>query len=242
MAIIKKIMSYSDTLFNKKTSSQIELLKWIGVFAMLADHIGVLFYPSLSELRGVGRLAYPLFGYVLMHNYIFFSQNKSSYIKRLLFLAILSEPLHYLLFQKFYAGLSIFFMYSLVLSFFYVYEGYIKYFNNQKFKNGILIILFLLGISLSIFIEYSIVGFLLLVAFYTAFKKNNTIATFSALFLLYMINYPSQYYSVIALLSFVSVVFIVNLIQIKIKQRKRFFYFFYPVHIILLLLYSSFIN
>nr|MBQ4318425.1 hypothetical protein [Clostridia bacterium] len=40
-------------------------LKFIAAFSMLVDHIGVLFLPGNSLLRIIGRLAMPIFAYMI---------------------------------------------------------------------------------------------------------------------------------------------------------------------------------
>ena len=40
-------------------------LKLIAVFTMLLDHMGVLLFPHVRLLRIVGRLAYPIFAYMI---------------------------------------------------------------------------------------------------------------------------------------------------------------------------------
>ena len=40
-------------------------LKWLALLAMTLDHIGMLLLPNCIELRLVGRLAYPVFAYMI---------------------------------------------------------------------------------------------------------------------------------------------------------------------------------
>ena len=41
------------------------LLKVIAILCMIADHIGAKFFPTIAELRVVGRIAFPLFAWCL---------------------------------------------------------------------------------------------------------------------------------------------------------------------------------
>lgn len=40
-------------------------LKLIGVVTMTIDHIGYILFPNLAVLRIIGRLAYPIFAYLI---------------------------------------------------------------------------------------------------------------------------------------------------------------------------------
>lgn len=45
-----------------------DLLKVIAIVTMIIDHIGLFFYPDISLLRVIGRLAYPLFAFCIGYN------------------------------------------------------------------------------------------------------------------------------------------------------------------------------
>ena len=40
-------------------------LKLIAVFTMLLDHVGILLFPQIRLLRILGRLAYPIFAFMI---------------------------------------------------------------------------------------------------------------------------------------------------------------------------------
>ena len=70
-------------------------LKYIALFSMLLDHIGVIFHPVLSKnmyflLRAVGRLSFPLFSFILVEGF-FHTKNRKKYQQRLFIFALLSE-------------------------------------------------------------------------------------------------------------------------------------------------------
>ena len=45
------------------------LLKVIALVAMTLDHIGMILYPGVNEFRVVGRLAYPIFAYMIAEGF-----------------------------------------------------------------------------------------------------------------------------------------------------------------------------
>ena len=67
-----------------------ECLKYIAIIAMCADHIGVVLFPGHIWLRYVGRLAFPLYAYLIATGYDLAS-NRRNYALRLFLLACLSQ-------------------------------------------------------------------------------------------------------------------------------------------------------
>ncbi|MCK5628545.1 hypothetical protein KAI12_03680 [Candidatus Bathyarchaeota archaeon] len=67
-----------------------ELLKLLAIITMTIDHIGVFLYPELVALRIVGRLAFPLFAYLIVLG-VDSTHNVKKYLLLLLFFAIISQ-------------------------------------------------------------------------------------------------------------------------------------------------------
>ena len=65
-------------------------LKCIAVFSMLVDHIGAFLYPGELWMRYVGRLAFPIFGFLIAEGFVHTS-NVRKYMGRLLIFALISE-------------------------------------------------------------------------------------------------------------------------------------------------------
>ena len=61
-------------IFSKQDSNLIELLKWIGIITMVIDHLAILFFDENVLMRIVGRVSMPIFAYILIHNYIYFTR------------------------------------------------------------------------------------------------------------------------------------------------------------------------
>ena len=62
-------------------------LKLIGVVTMTIDHIGYILFPKLALLRIIGRLAYPVFAYLIAEGCTY-SRYKTKY-----FLSVLGTGL-----------------------------------------------------------------------------------------------------------------------------------------------------
>ncbi len=69
------------------------LLKLIALLTMLVDHLGAAFFPSIPSLRVIGRIALPLYCWCVVVGCTYTS-NIVRYGLRLLFLALISQPLY----------------------------------------------------------------------------------------------------------------------------------------------------
>ena len=67
-----------------------EFLKWVAITAMTVDHIGLVLYPDYTVFRFVGRLAFPLFAYLLVLG-VESTRNLRGYFNRLLFFGMVSQ-------------------------------------------------------------------------------------------------------------------------------------------------------
>ncbi len=65
-------------------------LKMIAIVTMAVDHIGAVFFPQYSILRIIGRIAFPIFAFLLVEG---MARTKSleKYLGRMLLFAVISE-------------------------------------------------------------------------------------------------------------------------------------------------------
>ena len=76
------------------------MLRLLALLSMLADHTGLALFPRIGVFRCVGRLAFPLYCFLLVQGYIH-TRDVRAYARRLLLLAILSEiPFDLLIFGR----------------------------------------------------------------------------------------------------------------------------------------------
>lgn len=65
-------------------------LKWIAIITMLIDHTGVVLFPSMRIWRMAGRIAFPVFCFLLVEGF-FHTRDIYRYMTRLGLFALISE-------------------------------------------------------------------------------------------------------------------------------------------------------
>lgn len=88
-------METNTKMINKviSTNTNTSWLKIIALITMTCDHIGKMFFPKITILQIVGRIAFPLFAYCLAVGCIY-TYDIKKYASRLLLFAIISQPFY----------------------------------------------------------------------------------------------------------------------------------------------------
>lgn len=73
-------------------------IKLLAAITMLIDHIGAVFFPGIAIFRIIGRISFPLF-VVLLVDGEKYTRNARQYGLRLLLLGLVSQPIYQLLFE-----------------------------------------------------------------------------------------------------------------------------------------------
>lgn len=74
-------------------------IKLLAALLMLIDHIGVVFFPTIALFRLIGRFSFPLFILLLVDGEKY-TRNVEKYGLRLLLLGMVSQPIFQLLFNS----------------------------------------------------------------------------------------------------------------------------------------------
>ncbi len=69
------------------------LIKLIAIVCMIVDHVGLVFFPRVYEMRVIGRIAFPLFAWCLCVG-AEYTRNTGKYALRLLIVGILAQPVY----------------------------------------------------------------------------------------------------------------------------------------------------
>lgn len=219
------------------------LLKIIACFTMLLCHIPFV-YPQYSvPLIYIGKISFPLYAFLISEGYVH-TRNFSKYLTRLIVFGVISQIPAYLLFVgKSFNGLylNIFFTLALGLLGIRIYDK-IK----SKYISIPVIVLFAVIAELLKF-DYGAFGVLMIVCFYV-FKRNKLNMVLSQMFLMFILYMKKMSYYTFSLFNLQYILFqlLFSVISLAIiltyngkkgkssNKIKLMFYFFYPVHLIIL--------
>lgn len=216
------------------------MIKVFAAIFMLIDHIGSTFFPNNIVFPILGRLSMPMFAYCVARG-CYYTDLKGMwkrYLKNLgIFSLIAQIPFTMLFFYclKHSFQLNIGFTWVLAAALLYVLMG--SYSIANKAIKGMVI----LAIGLILPVEYGIYGVLCPVVFYYFMVKNfkplYIFAGSAFLYLLYMVmdGIAIQIFS----LASVPILLLLTRYDDLVRLHKKFFYIFYPLHIMILLLVKS---
>ena len=233
------------------------LLKILAIIFMLLDHLWATIIPGNQWMTNVGRLAFPIFAFLIVEGFTHTS-DLNKYIKRLFIFALISE----IPFNLIYTGSWIFpfhqnVMFTLLLGLLCISEMD-KVKNNKEIKSRIKsifkLVLYLL-ISIIGFVDYVITVVLTIIVFYI-FKdfKYAWLGQLISLIFLYIVFFKGQSI-VINIFDFeyflpLQSIGILSLIPIWLYNGKKgkknkliqyIFYCFYPVHMLAIYLIYYFV-
>lgn len=253
-------------------------IKLIAITAMVIDHIGLFFFPQILVFRIVGRLAFPLFAW-LIANGAYYSKNVKKYLVRLFFFALVAQIpfiiINRLIDPSFWE-LNVLFTLFLGLSTIFLID---------KSKNVVsaCLIIMLNALIASLFnTEYGALGVLAVVIFYLFFKDFRKMILWQiCLFTIFSIipimfflaltrearatapamilplclptrihvclqvsmTFPPNFVpqTLIEPLGLFSLIFVAFYGNQEGKKNKYFFYWFYPMHLVIFYLIKLFI-
>jgi len=216
------------------------MIKILACVLMLVDHIGHAFYPGVIELRFIGRLSMPLFAYAIARG-AFHTRDRKKYIMRIAGLAVVSQvPFAMFLNVPLFSNLNIAFTWLFALLI-------IDFYENEKLSRLIKYFLVAVVIAITTFVkmDYGLYAVLIVLAFYYLLIKNNKFfEVFFLYFLISIVPIGTTYLQAgafdigavhMAAFQFVSILALPIIKyaapnERKLKVNKYVFYWFYPVH------------
>jgi hypothetical protein len=212
------------------------VLKILAAIFMVIDHAGILFFPNYEICRIIGRLAYPIFAYMIAEG-ARYTRNKVKYLATIAALATICQLVYYFAMGSLYQGILVTFSLSVIT----IYA--IDYFLKKKDWLSCLLALatvaavgfVVLGLpallpNTDYAVDYKIGGVALPVLIYFAKGKWWKLAAAALGLLLMAITLlPIQWWAFLTL----PLLALYNGKRGKYKL-KYLFYVFYPVHLVAL--------
>ncbi len=198
-------------------------LKMIAIISMLADHIGYIFFPQDMVFRAVGRIAFPIFCFLIIEGF-HHTRNHTNYLIRLCIFAIISEiPFDLAFFGTLmdWGHQNVFLTLAFGLAAIFCLE--------EMNTKRIYVIPFVLIFAASYLVhcDYGIGGVLLICMFYLT-RETPWMRFILTALILYIFYGSFELYGLIAM------VFITFYNGKRGPQVKMLFYWFYPVHLLVL--------
>ena len=211
-------------------------LKIIAMITMLIDHIGVAFFPSIKILRCIGRIAFPIYAYMIAEG-CRYTKNSKKYLAMIAGMAFIFQIVYFVFMNSLYQGILVTF--SLSIGAIFAIDTFIK---NKNIVNRILmaiIILFIFTVS-TVFpvifkaygfkLDYGMWGLCFPILVYFAPSKIWRIIL-SAIFLIFMSLSTNvlQWWSLLTI-----PLFMLYNGERGSKKLKYVFYLFYPIHLVII--------
>ena len=214
-----------------------DTLKWIAMITMFIDHVGavVLEYIPQAELpavtatyyvlRYIGRLAFPIYCFLLVEGY-HHTSNKMRYLRDLLIFGLISEiPFEICFMSEPGNGFhNIFWTLALGLGVMMALDYAKTKYVNATWMNLLIMVVGAYAAE-TLGCDYGAIGVLLIFILYQTRNDRAKQSIFGGIAMLYEVTGP---------IAFVLTYFYNG--ERKIKKYKYAFYAFYPVHLILLYL------
>lgn len=195
---------------------------------MVIDHIGAIFFPGELMFRYIGRLAFPIFCFLLVEG-VHYTHDIRQYMLRLGMFAVISEVPYDLAFHGKvleFGGQNVFFTLLLGVILLYLLE------RNDEWPvkaSEVVLIMWVAGVMRT---DYSYKGIFLISMFYL-FRRYRLVSLAGGALWNFLWNNRIQEYGALAMIPLV----LYN--GERGRKMKYFFYVFYPLHLTILYAISS---
>lgn len=211
-------------------------LKLIAAFTMLLDHAGILLFPRLEILRILGRIAFPIFAFMIAEG-CRYTRNKLRYFLMVFGLGVACQLVYYVTSGDTYLNILLTFSCAILLIYLLQAAGRTQNWKQQFWWSAIFAagVFLALGMTQILTIDYGFWG--IMIPVFAAFSQGKgktgsklpVLMTAVGLIFLGADLGGVQHYALLA----------IPLLLLYNGQRgkanlKYFFYIFYPVHLAVL--------
>lgn len=218
-------------------------LKLIALLSMVIDHVGMIFFPEVAAFRVIGRLAFPIFAWLIAQGAVH-THRMDKYIGRMLGYGILAQ-MPYLLASRVqdpeFFGLNILFTFAIALIVIAI--------GRTSPEPALWVLPIGIGAIMAevLHMDYGMFGVLAVVFFYLF--RNNERRMVAAVTALFVLPYPlfiaagalSELTDLSSVLTFLFLFFATLSLGLIVRydgtqgpNMGRFFYLAYPGHLLLL--------
>ena len=216
-------------------------LKILAAIAMTVDHLGAYIFTDIYILRVIGRLAFPIFAFMIAEG-CQYTKNPKKYLLLMAGLAAVYQLVYFGVTHSLYQCILVTF--SLSIAFIFTIKNYI---NRRTFLNGVLVIGTLIAVygiteilpkvKSGFSVDYGFCGVLVPVFVFLGKEKSDKLfMAFCGLFMLSAIKGGVQWYSLFTIL----LLAMYNGKRGRMKM-KSFFYIYYPLHLAIIYLIGEFL-
>lgn len=206
------------------------VLKIIALTTMIIDHYGAIFQGDTMFFRMIGRLAFPIYCFLLVEGY-FHTSDVKKYAKRLFIFALISEVPFDLAFYN-----KIGFVHQNIFFTLFIGLAAIYFLDNKEGKynfNKNVVILIACGLAILLSVDYNAIGIIYILAFY--FTRNyDKLKRFKTIGLIMLIvNFISSILQQFSLLALPLLYTYNGDHGPKNKIMQILFYAAYPLHLMI---------
>lgn len=209
------------------------MLKIIALIAMTIDHVGLMLFPNDEWLRMVGRIAFPIFAFMIAEG-CRYTHSRLRYLLQIALMGIGMQIVLFVATRSLYQ--SVFISFTLAIILIYVID---KAKNEQQMKYWISVVVVVLTIAFLCLglpdvlyktdydIDYNIIGVLIPVVCYFTKNTKLRILVFALGLMALSVFYGGvQWFCLLA----IPLIGMYNYQKGK-YELKNLFYFYYPAHL-----------
>ena len=219
-------------------------LKIIAIISMLIDHVGESLFPDVYILRVIGRLAFPIFAYMIAEG-CKYTRNRAKYLGQIAALGIACQLVYFFAIGSLYQGILITFSLSIITIF--AIDHFVKKKNAASCTLMILTVAAVMFVSVvmpiifkkqGFALDYGALGLLMPIAVYYLKDKRLKLGASALILVARALLYGDfRWFALLA----IPLLCLYNGERGK-ANLKYLFYVFYPTHLVVIYLIELLVN
>lgn len=212
-------------------------LKIIALVTMIIDHYGAIFQEDMMIFRMIGRIAFPIYCFLLVEGY-FHTSNFKKYAQRLLLFALISEiPFDLAFFNQVgFVHQNIFFTLFIGLITIYILDNKVVKFNNNEIIETACILAVIISaciLAVLLKVDYDAMGIVYILTFYFTRNQQKPKKFIITSIMMIIVNFSSVFIQQLSLLALPFIYKYNGSLGAKNKFLQISFYAVYPLHLLI---------